>query len=215
MPKISVITPTIRPGGLNELQKCLAEQTFTDFEWLVEVGLKKEHDLNHAFNKMIKRAKGELLVFYQDFIRIEKDGLQKFWDAYQKDKGTFFTAPVGKSLDYTNPKWDWRHYKFGEITWDKWEIDWGACPKDAMYTIGGFDEFLDSFWSCDNLNAGCRAHIDGFKFENIDNPAIAYDHDAVMEHPFRKDFKPIFNNSRMDDFRSGLRINYLQDDSNV
>lgn len=213
--RISVITPTIRPEGLVELQRCLAEQTFTDFEWLVEVGLKKEHDLNKAFNKMVKRAKGELLVFYQDYIRIEKDGLQKFWDAYQKDKNTFFTAPVGKSLDYTNPKWDWRHYKFGEIDWDKWEIDWGACPKDAMYKIGGFDEYLDNFWSCDNLNAGCRADIEGFKFMNIDNPSVAYDHDAEIEHPFRKDFKPLFNNERMKEFREGLKINYLQESTEV
>jgi hypothetical protein len=211
--KISVITPSIRPTGLNVLQNCLAEQTFTDFEWLVEVGLKKEHDLNKSFNKMIQRAQGELLVFYQDYIKIGPDGLQKFWDAYQDNKNDFITAPVGKVSDFnfTDAKWDWRYYSKGKpITWDKWEIDWGACSKEAMFKIGGFDEYLDNFWSCDNLNAGCRADIDGYTFKCIDNDALAYDHDAHMSHPFRKDFKPIFNNERMDDFRAGERINYLQ-----
>ena len=33
--KISVITPSIRPEGLKILQECLAQQTFKDFEWLV------------------------------------------------------------------------------------------------------------------------------------------------------------------------------------
>jgi hypothetical protein len=222
--KISVITPTIRPEGLNIIQSSLANQTFKDFEWLVEVGLKTEHDLNKAFNKMIKRAKGELLVFLEDYTKVPPDYLQKWWDAYQKYPDTFFTAPLGKvdNLEYKPPaRWDWRAWKHKESDgdfidgkWDCWEIDNGACPKACLYAIGGFDEELDAFWSCDNLNVGCRADIARYKFLNyFGNPAIAYDHDAFMPHPFRERFKPIFNNERMKEFRNGLKIDYLQDSS--
>ena len=101
--KISVLTPSIRPAGLEILQKSLKNQSFKDFEWIQDIGLGDKHDLNQAWNRMLKRAKGELIVFYQDYIKIEPDGLQKFWDAYQANPKTMFTAPVGKSqnLNFT------------------------------------------------------------------------------------------------------------------
>ena len=98
--KITVVTPTIRPSGLEVMRESLKNQTFQDFEWLVEVNYSGKHDLNAAFNKMIKRAEGELIVFYQDYTKIKKDGLQKFWDAYQKDKDTLFTASQVSSFLY-------------------------------------------------------------------------------------------------------------------
>ena len=67
-PKISVITPTIRPAGLAILRKCLLEQTFTSFEWLVDINYTGKHDLNASYNRLIKRAKGELIVSLQDYI---------------------------------------------------------------------------------------------------------------------------------------------------
>ena len=102
--KISVLTPSIRPAGLEILQKSLKNQSFKDFEWIQDIGLGDKHDLNQAWNRMLKRAKGELIVFYQDYIKIEPDGLQKFWDAYQANPKTMFTAPVGKSqnLNFTS-----------------------------------------------------------------------------------------------------------------
>ena len=33
--KISVITVTARKGGVDILTKCLANQSFTDFEWII------------------------------------------------------------------------------------------------------------------------------------------------------------------------------------
>ncbi len=91
-----------------------------------------------------------------------------------------------------------------------WEIDFGACPKEALYKIGGFDEEIDGFWSCDNVNVGCRAELAGYKFKCLrDIRAIAYDHDAFTKHPFREAYKPIVNQMRMDEFRKGLKINFL------
>lgn len=217
--KISVITPTIRPEGLKQLQECLQGQTFKDFEWLVEVGLPDNgHDLNAAFNRMIKRAKGELIVFYEDYTTIKPDGLERFWKAYQEFPDTCFTSPLAKVVKFGDtPHWDWRAHKqneeqidYTDCRWDTCELDWGAIPRKVLIEIGGFDEELDQFWSCDNVNVGCRADLAGYKFKCVfTNPAIAIDHDAIMNHPFRGQYKPSFNTDRMNQFRNGLKINYL------
>jgi hypothetical protein len=219
--KISVVTPTIRPEGLEVMKKCLEEQTMQDFEWLVEVGLtNRGHDLNQAFNKMIRRAKGELIVFYEDFTKIKSDGLERFWKAYQEHPDTLFTAPLGKVDTWADaPRWDWRAWTNGPVEgdytdcrWQTCELDWGAIPKAILYDIGGFDEELDKHWSCDNVNVGKRADLAGYKFKCLfTNPAVAIDHDKIMAHPFRDKFKPAFNNERMMLFEAGLKIDYLKE----
>lgn len=217
MIKISVVTPTIRPESLAQMRDCLKGQTFKDFEWLVDINVTGKHDLNAAFNRLINRSKGELIVFYEDYTKILPDGLERFWKAYQENPNTLFTAPLGKVRDWTDkPHWDWRaNHKpeegdYTSCRWDTCELDWGAIPKKILVDIGGFDEELDANWSCDNVNVGCRADLAGCKFLCVfSNPAIAIDHDAFIPHPFRGQFKPVFNGMRMDEFRNGLKINYL------
>jgi GT2 family glycosyltransferase len=210
--KISVVSPTIRPEGLRSNQESLKKQTFKDFEWLVEVGI-GHHDLNASYNRMLRRARGELIVSMQDWIKAPPDYLQKFWDAYENNPDTFFTAPVGKVDDLDKPediRWDWRAYEDAKPDWRMWEIDSGAAPLKALKEIGGFDEELDLFWSSDNVNVGCRAELAGYKIANLfSNPVIVYDHDKFTHHPFRENFNPDFNNKRMDEFRQGLKIDYL------
>lgn len=212
MVKISVLTPTLRPNGLKIIQESLKAQTFQDFEWIVDINYTGKHDLNASYNRLIKRASGKLIVSLQDYIKIEPDALQKLWDAYQKDKDVFFTCPVGK-VDNENyegtPKWDWR-VNNDTMEWNAWEIDFGACPKEALYKIGGFDEELDSYWSMDNVNVGLRASLAGYKFKCLPKiRGVAFDHDSFIEHPFRKNYEPIHCNMRMDEFRMGLKIDYL------
>ena len=209
--KISVITPSIRPKGLEIVRESLLNQDFKDFEWLTDINWTGKHDLNASFNRLIKRSNGELIVFLQDYIKIESDGLQRFWEAYKREP-KFYTAPVGKTkkIDYSDVSWDWRKNNYVETNEQSWEIDWGCAPRNALFDIGGFDEELDQYWSCDNVNAGYRAGLKGYKFEIIDNPAVAFDHDAFDEHPFRKDYHPSFNNERMKQFERGLKIDYLK-----
>lgn len=210
--KISVLTPSIRPEGLKVLQQSLATQTFSDFEWLVEIGIpERGHDLNHAYNRMLKRSRGDMIVSVQDFIKAPPDYLEKWWKAF--DPQTFLTAPVGKvdNLDFKGPaKWDWRAYEDAKPEWNMWEIDSGAAPRAALFEIGGFDEELDNYWSCDNLNVGKRAQLAGYKFAHVfSNPVLVYDHDAFLPHPFRKAWQPLFNDARMRSFEMGEKINYL------
>lgn len=209
MPKITVITTSIRPHGLAITQECLKRQTFQDFEWLVELGTGLQHDLNASYNRALRRAKGELVISLQDYIKIPDDGLEKFWNAYQENKNMFFTAPVGKCAteEYENPKYDWRNFRLNEeINYSECEMDWGAFPLSIAKEIGGFDEALDAYWSSDNVNFCYRAKLHGVLFKNIENNAQAYDHDANIKHPFREKFNPNFNNERMKEFDRGLKL---------
>ena len=159
---------------------------------------------------MLRRAQGELIVFLQDAIKAPSDGLQKFWDTYQENPTTFMTAPVGKTLDWKEVTWDWRNNPDAEMNWQRWEIDWGAAPLKGLQAIGGFDEELDKNWSSDNLSVGYRANAFGYNFGNlIENPALAYDHDQTISHPFRDRFNPDFTNERMEFYRFNPKLTYL------
>lgn len=214
--KITVITPSIRPKGLEITQKCLAQQTFKDFEWLQEISIPgRGHDLNAAYNRALRRAKGELIVSLQDYIMVTPQYLEKFWKIYKENPKTFFTSSVGKTdqEDFSGkPRWDWRAYSDAICKYNTWEIDSGAAPLLALKEIGGFDEALDDHWSCDNVSVGWRAELAGYKFLNVfDNPTVAWDHDAFIDHPFRKDFDPHFNAYRMRLIEMGeLKIDYLK-----
>ena len=208
---ISVITPSIRPEGLKIVQDCLRQQTFQDFEWLVEIGIPPKHDLNASFNRMINRAKGDLLVFYQDFIKIQDDGLELFWNEYQKDKNTCFTAPVGKVDDFADEtaRWDWRNYT-EECSWTSCELDWGAIPLHVLKAIGGFDERLDAWWSMDNVSVGKRADILGYKFKNvINNKSVALDHDKKEQHPFRERYNPPEVNKILNEYELHPKLDFV------
>lgn len=217
--KISVVTPTIRPEGLEVMKKCLEAQTEQDFEWLVEVGLtNKGHDLNAAFNRMLRRAQGELIVFYEDYTKIMPDGLERFWKAYRERPGSLFTAPLGKVNKWgESPVWDWRAHKqrpdqtdYTDSSWNTCELDWGAIPKKVLYDIGGFDEELDNWWSMDNVSVGKRADQAGYKFACLfTNPAVAFDHDAHIKHPFRDRYNSKEANARMATYEPGVPLPYL------
>jgi len=128
--QISVATPTFRPKGLEPTREALLKQTFKDFEWLVDVNWTGEVDLNQSLNRLIRRAKGELIVFVQDYVELPPDALQSFWEAYQT-KPTFYTVPVSK-YDEESQEWDWRAKKEGAIDWRDWEIDCGSAPRSAL-----------------------------------------------------------------------------------
>lgn len=186
MPKISVLSLSIRPKGLEITRESLLKQKFRDFEWLTEINCTGEPDFNGAMNRLVSRAKGELIVSLQDYIKVPPEGLQSFWDAY-KDGGEFMTAPVGQcgTEKYTNPKWDWRKHT-DKCEWNGWEIDWGACPTKLLKEIGGFDERLDGAFGMDNVIVGKKAEKAGFKFSCVkDNQVLGFDHARGSEHEFK------------------------------
>lgn len=212
MAKVSVITPTIRPQGLAPLRESLLNQTFKDFEWLVEVNWNGEVDLNTAMNRMVRRAKGEYIVSVQDWIRLPETALEDFVKALDSEKA-FYTAPVGKVDKWgEEPRWDWRAHRSptDELNFMEWEICCGACPKAALVEIGGFDEELDKHWGFDNVNAGLRAQLAGYKIRCLPHiKAVAIDHDKKEKHPFRGKQNAEFHNERLNIIRKGEWTPYL------
>jgi len=214
--KITVVTPTIRgEKGLKNPKKSLAKQTLKEFEWLIEEHNPEDPpDFNQAMNRMLKKAKGELVVFLQDYISINRDGLQCFWEQYQKYPDVFWTSPVGQIGGRNVIEWDWRLYRtpLDDCNFMEWEIDWGAAPLHALKKIGGFDEELDKYWGFDNVNVGMRADMANYKIKSLNtNTAVAWKHNEHMEHPYQKLRNPDFHNERLQEISQGLLINYLEE----
>lgn len=189
-PKISVLTPTIRPQYLRVTEETLARQTFRDFEWLVREGNPDDgFTLPADYNDMIRNSKGEIIVSLQDCIDVPEDFLEKV------SKMDFdmraYTFPVGKRLTRKDGvqavAWDWRAFRSGEVNERSWEIDLAACHRDLFYDIGGFDESYSAGWSYDNVEVGIRAYAAGWRFFCV--PELrgeAIDHDKEVPHPFRE-----------------------------
>ena len=107
LPKVSVLTVYKRPEGEVIVGKCLDNQTFTDFEWVIvtpepvekvrkeastpfiyvpEPPIRKGETwhLNRAYNYGLRQCRGELVVSIQDEIWFPDDALNKFWFNYQR-----------------------------------------------------------------------------------------------------------------------------------
>ena len=158
--KISIITPTIRERGLELVYKALKYQIFKDWEWLIgspfdpkikEAKWVKDDfkggfwTLNRIYNRLIKEAKGELLVSWQDYTWAKPDALQKFWFHYQNNKKAVVSGVGNKYSDesWTNMVWkDPRQREdfgsFYETTFDNCEGNFCAVPKEAVLAVGCF-----------------------------------------------------------------------------
>lgn len=187
----------------------------TDFEWLVEShDPTTPPDFNQAMNRMLRKAKGKLVVFLQDFIEIPEYGLEAFWAEYNLNQNAVWTAPVGKrKKDSQAIEWDWRKFRDDEDTCNfmEWEIDWACAPLKVLKEVGGFDEELDKYWGFDNVNIGQRIADAGYEIRCLSiNPAVAIDHNDFIPHPYQELRNPDFHNVRLQDIRMGnVTINYL------
>lgn len=181
---ISVLTPSIRPQFLDLTQSVLETQTFTDFEWIVEIGLRTNgFTLPSDMNKMLRRAKGDRIVILQDCIRIHDDALERI-NALSNDMWTF---PVGQAREGEIIEWDWRKDFSGELLGPHyWETDFGCAPRQAFFDVGGYDEEFNKGWSWDNVEIARRMYRAGYK-GYCDNTigAVSRRHDELIPHPFR------------------------------
>lgn len=210
---ISVLTPSIRPEFLNITQECLEKQTFQEFEFLVEIGLRNRgFMLPSDLNKMLKRAKGDRIVMLQDCIKIEPDTLARINELSNE----LYTFPVGQVMNFEDaPEWDWRIDHPGELLGPNyWEADFACAPKQAFFDIGGYDERFNGGWSWDNVEVGYRMYRAGYKgFCESTIKGVALKHDKIRENPFRgklvsNDFKAQETKYRAD--RGDYKLDYLQ-----
>jgi len=194
--KITVVTPSIRKDGLSVVLKALSNQTFDDFEWLLGTPFAPKLDvdaikdflwvednfkggfwsLNRIYNKMFKKARGEIIVTLQDNIWVPPDGLQKFIDAFEEYPDAIISG-VGDQYErldewgkpevkiWADPRKTNNHGSFYEIYPSDIEFNWAAFSRRAIFDVGGFCEELDyTGYGMDGYQVCERWDVLGYKF---------------------------------------------------
>ncbi len=172
---ISVISPSIRPEGLKLVEKSLKRQTHTDYEWLVDTSNEKNEGdywgVYKAYNRLLKKAKGELIVSWQDYTYASPDTLEKFWFHHITEPRTIVGAVGNKYADDTWTVLTWQDPReqgmsYQECPWMSVELNLAAFPKEAFYAVGGFDEYLDKYSSLCGIDVLDRLRLlSGYKFK--------------------------------------------------
>jgi len=186
--KISVLTPSNRgTDALNVVARALMRQTFTDFEWLIG-SPEKEKDilvefnhvsdprklpgdywvLNKLYNRMLKRATGELIVSIQDNTSFAPDALEKFWFHYKENPKSIVSGVGNKFLNDNFATQTWQDPReridmgsFYECNFADIEGNFCSVPKKAIKEVGGFDEHLDKWGGMDWFSVLARISLKG------------------------------------------------------
>jgi hypothetical protein len=177
MPKISVITCSVREEGIPLAEKALKRQTFKDFEHIVQ-GREGSMEgntwtLNQDYNIAIRKAKGDLIISWQDFTYAKPDTLERFWTHYEQEPRTLVGAVGNKYADDSWTVMTWKDPRerddqgpyypcyFSDIEWNL-----AAIPKEAIYAVGGFDESMDKAYGMDAYSVNDRINlIGGYDFK--------------------------------------------------
>lgn len=171
--EISVITCTARgKDGLSLVEKALKRQSFTGFEWIIQN--KSEPldgcvwSLNRDYNTAIKRCKGDIIVSWQDYTYACPDTLERFYNHWVSNNHILVSAVGNKYLDDTFMVETWRDPRIRRDNGTFYpcyfnDIEFNLCmiPKDAIYSVGGFDEELDMFYGMDGYSVVDRLNMIG------------------------------------------------------
>jgi len=194
---VSIITPSIRPKGIELVRKALKRQTIKTFEWIVvspfkysfcdkwiQEPKKNKGDvwtLNKAYNATLREAKGDMIVSLQDYTFIQPDAISRFWEHFKNEPKTLVTAVGNK---YENEDWlveTWRDPRMREDQGTFYQcypsdIEWNCCsvPKKAIYDVGGFDENMDKKYGMDGYSVNDRIDILGGYDFKIDQTIKSY-----------------------------------------
>ncbi len=226
MVQISVIIPTIRDTTLNE--KCLANQTFKDFEAIIQRPTRplpkgNFYQLNHDMNQAIKKSKGELIISYQDGISIRPDCLERFWEHY-KDNPKIIIGAVGDQYSsmeppvkvWTDPRKKTEFGSFYECMPDDIEFTLCAIPRSALIEAGGLDaDVYDKYAAIAEKELCARIDKLGYKFyldQSLEYMALAHPRIAGKEEWDKHYFAgwPIYQ-KHLEEIKNGtrLKLNYL------
>lgn len=166
-PKVSIVTPSIRKDGLELIRESLLNQTFTDWEWIVcspfpvEDAIwvpdhfpEGEWSLNRAYNAMFKKAEGDIIISWQDWIWLPPDAIEKMVNAIETSGGIVsgvgdqyarLNGDTGKPevKIWSDPRKTDKYGSFYEVNYN--DCEWNFCgfKNDDIYEVGGMDEHLD------------------------------------------------------------------------
>jgi glycosyltransferase involved in cell wall biosynthesis len=217
-PLVSILTPTIREGWWRIMAENLALQTYDNFEWIIVDDYKEDrskiaekyaklYQLNIKYlrgnktrrcglvaanNIGWKNAKGELVVWLQDFILIPDNGIEQLVDLYLHNPDALL-APVDIYYDVVpanlkNKEDWWEGDPITKESWRNvrvknqgiresenpadWEANYGAVPKYILDKLNGFWTFMDDGLGYDNLEMAYRAMKLGYRLI-VDDTNIA------------------------------------------
>jgi hypothetical protein len=205
MTNISVLTPTVREKGLDIVLKGLCRQTIPCGEWLIGsrfdplISTWVRDDFEGGFwsfgrimNKMLRQAKGDLIVSIQDYTFFNPEALEKFQFYFEKDPLSIVSG-IGDKYDSVYPELGVRTWTdprrqagkgFHECPFHYIEGNFCAFPKQAFIDIGGLDESLDFLGlGLDFYSLLDRLNIQGkYKFYLDDtNESFSLMHDRVKD----------------------------------
>jgi hypothetical protein len=179
MPRITIITPSVRVEGLLLVERALTQQTFRDFEWIIAAPDSEEMQmyqpsflvtwlrdperrpedvwtLNKAYNQALKKAEGELIVSWQDHTYAGPNALKRFWSHYELDQRIISSGVGNKYADETWKEKTWQDPRqrsdLGSVypcNFEDIEANLCAWPTEALYAVGGFMEDLDALYGMD------------------------------------------------------------------
>jgi len=212
--KVSICTPTIRTGWWNIMAENISRQSYKNLEWIIVDDYKEDRteiarkyatkynlkitylrggsgssarkcNLVHSNNLGWKEAKGELLVWLQDFILMPENGIEKLVNLHRLNPDAIL-APCdvyyhAKKANKKNLE-DWWDGDLDIMTEKGWtnprvqnlgirssdnpyhyEANYGAIPKKILNELNGWYELLDDGLGFDNYDIAFRALESGYK----------------------------------------------------
>ncbi len=188
--RITVVTPTVRPEGLDMVAKCLKRQTFKDYEWVVvspfkfvskdkrvvwvQEPPKKEGDyygLNKAWNAAFKIAQGDLVVSIVDLLWFPPNLLEYLWTHFEVDQMACIGGVGNQYKVIENGKPEMMVWKdpritgkgFYEIKPFDLELCIASIPLKGIQRVGGVDEEYDKAPAWSEKDLACRLESVGYK----------------------------------------------------
>lgn len=121
-------------------------------------------NLNASLNKGLRFCQTDYVIFYQDFIVLQRNCFADLLDMATGLKGAFVgTVTKNPPGEREDPRYLGVDCLRPAIP-AEWEANVAIAPMEALYKLGGFDEDYDRGWSWDNVNVAERAAMLGYEF---------------------------------------------------
>lgn len=205
-PLVSIITPTIREGWWYIMANNISKSIYNKIEWIVIDDYKQDRkdiaqmmadryklniryvrgsgSLAKANNIALREAKGELLVWLQDFILIPENAIGDLVAIYKRNP-TALISPVDEYWFTIDPNFDNKLDWYGipnpvtKLSWRNirqqyaglretsnpadFELNFGAIPARVLKDLGGWHAEWDEKMGYDNTEIALRAMMMGYK----------------------------------------------------
>lgn len=165
-------------------------------------------NLNASLNEGLRACYSDFVAFYEDFIVLPDDCLQKLVD--EATAHASFVSTITKNPPHQED--DGRYTGIDIVRRcepKEWEMNVAIAPLLALLQVGGFDEEYDNGWAWNNCSVAERAEMLGWKFylDETNRPQL-------LEHKKETLITPNgdFHYKRMRDITDGLlpiRLDYV------